>query len=273
MYKLGGTMQETLSAVLNSLSVAGDEYGINICTNITYNETVELLMLMRSLLLPRVFRRTPDIPANALIYIIQAKLEHAIQNALGCERDKAEALSLKALEALPEAKRLVYSDICAAYDGDPAASSYEEIALAYPSLSAVSAYRLAHILYSLGVPLLPRIMTEHAHKRTGIDIHPGAIIGEHFFIDHGTGVVIGETCVIGNNVKLYQGVTLGAKSFPLDESGKPIKGIKRHPNIGDNVIIYANATILGDISIGHDSVIGGNVWLTKSIPSYSVCTS
>jgi len=146
----------------------------------------------------------------------------------------------------------------------------EEILLSYPSIEAVSTYRVAHELFDLGLPVVPRILTEHAHALTGIDIHPGATIGRHFFIDHGTGVVIGETTVIGDNVKLYQGVTLGARSFPKDEHGNPVKGIKRHPNIEDDVIIYAGATILGgDVTIGRGSVIGGNTWITKSVPAGS----
>ncbi len=172
------------------------------------------------------------------------------------------------IAAVPGVFALLAKDVQSAYDGDPAARSNEEIMLAYPAFEAISIYRLAHILYKMNVPVLPRMMTEHAHKITGIDIHPGATIGEHFFIDHGTGVVIGETTVIGDNVKLYQGVTLGAKSFEADEFGNPVKGIKRHPNIGNNVIIYANATILGgDTTIGDDCVIGGNVWITYSVES------
>ena len=256
---------------------ASPEFAVS--CNVTHGQTVELLKLMRSLVLPGVFENEPltkselDSLTQTRLYLTQAKLEQAMLASLQCDREKAKALSLEALSELPRVRELVYSDIHAAYDGDPAAASYEEIVLSYPSLAAVCGYRLAHILYALEIPLLPRIMTEHAHRRTGIDIHPGAKIGERFFIDHGTGVVIGETCVIGNNVKLYQGVTLGAKSFPLDEHGNPIKGIKRHPNIEDNVIIYANATILGNVTIGHDSVIGGNVWLTKSVPSYTVYTN
>ncbi|MBQ1466286.1 MAG: serine acetyltransferase [Eubacteriaceae bacterium] len=172
------------------------------------------------------------------------------------------------IAAVPGVFALLAKDVQSAYDGDPAARSNEEIMLAYPAFEAISIYRLAHILYKMNVPVLPRMMTEHAHKITGIDIHPGATIGEHFFIDHGTGVVIGETTVIGDNVKLYQGVTLGAKSFEADEFGNPVKGIKRHPNIGNNVIIYANATILGgDTTIGDNCVIGGNVWITYSVES------
>ena len=172
------------------------------------------------------------------------------------------------IAAVPGVFALLAKDVQSAYDGDPAARSNEEIMLAYPAFEAISIYRLAHILYKMNVPVLPRMMTEHAHKITGIDIHPGATIGEHFVIDHGTGVVIGETTVIGDNVKLYQGVTLGAKSFEADEFGNPVKGIKRHPNIGNNVIIYANATILGgDTTIGDNCVIGGNVWITYSVES------
>ena len=171
-------------------------------------------------------------------------------------------------DALPGIAETLETDVQAAYDGDPAARSSEEIMLAYPAFEAISIYRLAHCLYALKVPLLPRMMTEYAHRNTGIDIHPGATIGRYFFIDHGTGVVIGETCVIGEHVKLYQGVTLGAKSFEVDENGNPIKGIKRHPNIGDHVVIYAGATILGgQTHIGEHTVIGGNVWLTGSVPA------
>lgn len=189
-----------------------------------------------------------------------------------CTRCKARArkLTRQFIGSLPAVVDLLNTDIVAAYNGDPAAISHEEILLAYPGFDAVSVHRLAHELYKMELPLLPRVMSELAHSKTGIDIHPGATIGDHFFIDHGTGVVIGETCVIGHDVKIYQGVTLGARSFELDEDGNPVKGVKRHPDIEDNVIIYAGATILGgDTRIGHDSVIGGNVWLTHSIDPYS----
>jgi len=157
-------------------------------------------------------------------------------------------------------------DVQAAYEGDPAAKSHGETIFCYPSITAMIHYRIAHALYILDVPLIPRIITEMAHSHTGIDIHPGATISENFFIDHGTGVVIGETTIIGNNVRIYQGVTLGAKSFPLDENGNPMKGIPRHPIVEDDVIIYSGATILGRVTIGRGSVIGGNVWLTESVP-------
>jgi serine O-acetyltransferase len=179
----------------------------------------------------------------------------------------AEECAYAFLESLPRIRRMLAKDIQAAYDGDPAAHCIDEIILSYPAAYAITAYRVAHELHITGVPLLPRMLTELAHSRTGIDIHPGAEIGERFFIDHGTGVVIGETTVIGNRVKLYQGVTLGALSFPKDETGRLIRGRKRHPTIEDNVVIYAGATILGgETTIGEGSVIGGNVWLTESVP-------
>lgn len=180
-------------------------------------------------------------------------------------RLKAANLSAQFIVQLPQIRRLLATDVEAAYNGDPAATSYGEVISCYPAIKAISNYRIAHQLRQLGVPLIPRIITEMAHSETGIDIHPGAQIGSHFTIDHGTGVVIGETCIIGNNVKLYQGVTLGAKSFPLDEDGKPIKGIPRHPILEDDVIIYSNATILGRITIGRGATVGGNIWVTQDV--------
>ncbi|MBR4798272.1 MAG: serine acetyltransferase [Oscillospiraceae bacterium] len=171
------------------------------------------------------------------------------------------------LSRLPGIKEILLTDVEAAYEGDPAAKSTDEVILTYPAFTAIGAYRVAHELYVHQVPLIPRIMTEYAHRVTGIDIHPGATIGKRFFIDHGTGVVIGETTTIGEHVKLYQHVTLGAKSFEVAEDGSLVKGIKRHPDIGDNVVVYAGATILGgDTRIGNNCVIGGNVWLTHSVP-------
>lgn len=184
---------------------------------------------------------------------------------------KAEKITLEFMKSILPIREVLTTDLEAAYIGDPAARSVEEILLSYPSVEAVSTYRIAHELYRLGLPMVARIMSETAHAKTGIDIHPGATIGSHFFIDHGTGVVIGETCVIGNNVKLYQGVTLGAKSFELDENGNPVKGVKRHPDIEDDVVIYAGATILGgDVTVGRGSVVGGNAWITRSVPEYTM---
>ena len=176
-------------------------------------------------------------------------------------------------EQLSTVRQLLVEDIRAAYDGDPAALNYAVVQLAYPGLLAITAHRLAHELHKLDVPIVPRIMSEFIHSHTGVDIHPGAEVGHGFFIDHATGVVIGETSTIGNNVKVYQGVTLGAKSFPLDENGNPIKHIKRHPTVGDNVVIYAHATVLGDITIGKNSTIGGNVFLMKDVPDNSFVAS
>lgn len=171
------------------------------------------------------------------------------------------------LSKLPELRRILATDVVAAFNGDPAAKNYGEIISCYPVIKTLTNYRVAHELLILDVPLVPRMLTEMAHSETGIDIHPGATIGEYFTIDHGTGVVIGETCIIGNNVKLYQGVTLGAKSFPCDENGNPIKGIPRHPILEDDVIVYSNASILGRITIGKGATIGGNIWVTHDVPA------
>ena len=185
------------------------------------------------------------------------------------DRDTAASIAARFISKLPEIRRILATDVEAAYYGDPAATCFGEIICCYPIIRAITNYRIAHELYMLNVPLIPRIITEMDHSETGIDIHPGAQIGHHFTIDHGTGVVIGATCIIGNNVKLYQGVTLGAKSFPLDENGNPIKGIARHPILEDDVIVYSNATILGRITIGKGATIGGNIWVTDSVPAGS----
>ena len=181
--------------------------------------------------------------------------------------ETASLLAAQFISSLPEIRRILATDVEAAYYGDPAATCFGEIISCYPAIRAISNYRIAHELLVLGVPLIPRILTEMAHSETGIDIHPGAQIGHHFTIDHGTGVVIGATCIICNYLKLYQGVTLGAKSFPLDEEGNPIKGIPRHPILEDEVIVYSNATILGRITIGKGATIGGNIWVTENVPA------
>ena len=178
---------------------------------------------------------------------------------------KAKEMAFRLIERLPEIRRVLATDVEAAFNGDPAAENFGEIISCYPVIKALTNYRIAHELHLIGVPLIPRIISEMAHSETGIDIHPAASIGNHFTIDHGTGVVIGATCIIGNNVKLYQGVTLGAKSFPCDENGNPIKGIPRHPILEDGVIVYSNATILGRITIGKGSVVGANIWVTEDL--------
>ncbi len=209
--------------------------------------------------------------------VLAEQTEHAFEYACshrqrphcGACRTRAEKAVCRLLENLPEIQAILEEDAEAAYEGDPAAQSTLEVVMSYPGLYAIAVHRIAHVLYREGVPLIPRMMSEYAHSKTGIDIHPGAQIGPRFFIDHGTGVVVGETTVIGRNVKLYQGVTLGALSFPQDAQGRLVKGIKRHPHVEDNVVIYGGATILGHITIGAHSVIGGNVWLTHSVPPYS----
>jgi serine O-acetyltransferase len=217
--------------------------------------------------------RNAAIDLNSLVEQALANCCEKAEKGKGCCHtciERANEVTIGLLEKLPRIRETLHTDVQAAYLGDPAARSTEEILLCYPSIEALSIHRIAHELYSAGVPLIPRVMSEYAHQVTGIDIHPGATIGRYFFIDHGTGVVIGETCTIGDHVKLFMGVTLGAKSFQMDDQGNPVKGIKRHPDIEDNVVIYSNATILGgDTRIGHDSIIGGNVWLTHSVPPFS----
>jgi serine O-acetyltransferase len=183
-------------------------------------------------------------------------------------KDQAAQLALQFIDRLPEIKRLLYTDVEAIFLNDPAVRNYGEVIFCYPVVQAMVHYRMAHELLQMGIPVIPRIITELAHSATGIDIHPGATIGEYFSIDHGTGVVIGETCIIGSHVTLYQGVTLGAKNFSLDAHGHP-RNIPRHPILEDNVTVYSNSTVLGRITIGHDSVIGGNVWLTHDVPAGS----
>ena len=180
---------------------------------------------------------------------------------------RARAATGKFLSALPDLREVLASDVLAAYQGDPAAQDTDEVVISYPAVIAIATYRLAHLLLQLEVPLMPRIMTEHAHSLTGIDIHPGTRVGKGFFIDHGTGVVIGETTIIGDNCKLYQGVTLGALSFPHDETGQIRRNYKRHPTLEDDVVVYSNASILGDVTIGKGATVGGNVFLTRSVPA------
>jgi serine O-acetyltransferase len=212
---------------------------------------------------------------DALLGRIDSRLVAEVEKCLRFARAEAPSaaareLTTRFLAQLPELRRTIKTDVDAAYRGDPAARSIEEIILAYPCVLVISLQRLAHVLYHLQVPLLPRMLTEYAHERTGCDIHPGARLGSHFFIDHCTGVVIGETATVGSHVKIYQGVTLGAKSFTLDAEGQPVKGVKRHPDIGDHTTIYAHATILGgDTRVGAHSIIGSNVWLMKSVPEHS----
>ncbi len=237
----------------------------------------EAVELFRSVIFTGYFRQEP---ATYLIYRLASILSRQISIAIkeeadnkgeevpcDCE-DRGICVAETIVRKLPELKRILGTDVKAVFDGDPAARSYREVILCYPSMSAISSYRLAHAILECNVPLIPRLITEQSHSRTGIDIHPGAVIGNYFSIDHGTGVVIGETSVIGNHVRLYQGVTLGAKSFKYDSEGRPLNE-PRHPILEDNVTVYSNTSILGRITIGHDSVIGGNIWQTVSVAPYS----
>ncbi len=241
-------------------------------------EIVKVIKDLQSLLFPNYFKHSEGsenvLSQTELLLNIYNRLVVQIKGAYafnGTAMDKTpQELCNEFIERLPKIKQMLIKDIEAIYEGDPAAKCHEEVLICYPGFYAISIFRLAHELYSLKVPLIPRVMTEYAHEKTGIDIHAGATVGEYFFIDHGTGIVIGETTTIGNHVKIYQGVTLGAKSFELDENGAPVKDIKRHPDIGNNVVIYANATILGgNTKIGDNCVIGGNTWLTHSVEAGS----
>ena len=249
-------------------------------------EVVKVLEDLFSILFPGYLGKEEVTKANIRYYLgaklnsvyvrltgeVEKSLKYICRKVKTCPSDicqkRGQVVVKELLEKLPEIRSLLSCDIQAAYAGDPAAVSAEEVILSYPCVLAITTYRIAHVLYVEGIPLIPRIMSEHIHSLTGIDIHPGATIGKCFFIDHGTGVVIGETAEIGDNVKLYQGVTLGALSFPKDEKGNIIKGRKRHPTIGNNVVIYSGATILGPKAVvGDDVVIGGNVWITSPVPT------
>ncbi|CAM3080406.1 serine O-acetyltransferase EpsC [Rariglobus hedericola] len=276
------TLDDITKALLASYETEGGINhldGINLPSDESVNRLASDFM---HLLFPGFFEQKPvtkkEVPAltASRLGAIQTSLSSNIEKALSHARTedasvRAASITTELLSRLPDIRRIVQTDVQAAYNGDPAARSTEEIILAYPCVLVISLQRIAHELYKLGVPILPRMLTEYAHERTGTDIHPGAQIGTHFFIDHCTGVVIGETARIGNHVKIYQGVTLGAKSFEVDNDGNPIKGVKRHPDIDDNVTIYAHATILGgDTKIGAHSIIGANVWILEPVPSNSI---
>jgi serine O-acetyltransferase len=255
------------------------------------DKILEVIELLTEILFPGYTGKTLVKKSNIdfividILYHVYSELAEQVERAYkyqcrmeNCDtgdcREMAEDATLYLLTQLPKIRQLLKGDVDAAFDGDPAAKSYEEIVISYPCITAIATYRIAHELYLRQVPLIPRIMSECAHSRTGIDIHPGATIGRNFFIDHGTGVVIGETTIIGNNVKIYQGTTLGAMSFPKDDRGRIIKGKKRHPTIEDDVTIYAEATILGDVTIGKGAIVGGNVWLKQSVPAgFTVATA
>ncbi len=255
------------------------------CPLPNYDEVVAVIHDLEEILFPGFRRREGLHRGNVEYYVgdlvdqlhdrltrqIGRALRHEAGATSDCTEDEdyealGQAKTLLFLDRLPELRSTLATDVKAAFNGDPACRTPDEVIFCYPGLEAITVYRLAHLLYELDIPFIPRMMSEWAHCRTGIDIHPGATIGEHFFIDHGTGVVIGETCHIGEHVKVYQGVTLGALSFDTDTDGNLVRGVKRHPTIEDHVVIYANATILGgDTVIGHDAVIGSSVWITRSV--------
>ncbi len=246
----------------------------------------QIVTLVKSIIFPDYFnKRQPDesirsyyigVHMEQLQQLLVKQIAHGLQFCEECEAnmtkqkvyEEASRLAMEFIDELPEIKRLLYTDAQAMFDNDPAAPNYGEVIFCYPVMNTMTHYRIAHKLHLLKVPVIPRIITELAHSKTGIDIHPGATIGEYFAIDHGTGVVIGETCIIGNHVTLYQGVTLGAKSFKYDEQGNMLN-VPRHPVIEDYVTVYSNASILGRITIGHHSTIGGNIWLTHDVPPHS----
>ncbi len=275
--------EEIVKALLESYRKVGNINHLD-CANLPSKHVIaSLCEELLQLLFPGFFAEeavsSDELPllTNELVDGVRERLSAEITYSLKLNQIDASAesngetaneLSCQFLSAMPGIRELLRTDVEAAYEGDPAARSFEEIILAYPGLEAIAIQRLANVLYMAGVPLIPRMMTEWAHSRTGIDIHPGAQIGTHFFIDHGTGVVVGETCVIGNHVKLYHGVTLGARSFQKDDEGHIVKGTKRHPNVEDGVTIYPNSTILGgDTIIGARSTIGANVFIMKSVPA------
>lgn len=262
---IGKTLNALSEATYTDVKKASERCGIP-----NRKTIIRIIKDLQALLFEGYFRKG-ELFGHDLLSEVYDKLGEQICAAFSFtgeehDRDKILSLTEEFIACLPLIKEKLHKDIEALYAGDPAARCREEVLICYPGFYAISIYRFAHKLYKMGVPLIPRIMTEYAHEKTGIDIHAGAEIGESFFIDHGTGIVIGETTTIGDRVKLYQGVTLGAKSFELDGDGNPVKGIKRHPDIGNDVIIYANATILGgNTRIGDRSIIGGNVWITSSV--------
>ena len=282
-------LKDQLPKITARLVQTYDELGtinhLDHCPLPSYDEIIAVIDDLTEILYPGYRRREGLHHGNISYYVgdlidrlhdrLTTQIGRALRHEAGatsdCDNDHdydalGQAKTLLFLEQLPELRTVLATDVQAAFDGDPACQSLDEVIFCYPGLEAITVYRFAHLLEALQIPFIPRMMSEWAHRHTGIDIHPGATIGSHFFIDHGTGVVIGETCHIGEHVKIYQGVTLGAVSFPTDSDGQLVRGQKRHPTIEDNVVVYANATILGGRTvIGHDAVIGSNVWLTRSV--------
>lgn len=284
-FRLKDQLPDITDRIVDTYDELGTINHLDHCPLPSYKEVVLALDDLIEILYPGYRRREGLHRGNVSYYVgdLIDRLHDRLTNQIGralrheagassdCHGDVdyealGQAKTLQFLDELSELRRVLATDVQAAYDGDPACKNLDEVIFCYPGLQAITVYRLAHLLYELQIPFIPRMMTEWAHKNTGIDIHPGATIGTHFFIDHGTGVVIGQTCEIGNHVKIYQGVTLGALSFPTDGNGDLVRDQKRHPTIEDRVVIYANATVLGGRTVlGHDAVIGSNVWLTSSV--------
>ena len=284
-FRLKEQLPELTRRIVETYSQVSGIHHLGHCPLPKYEVVIEVIESLKEIIYPGYRRREGLHLGNVLYHVgdlidslhdrlttlIGRALRHEAGASADCDGEVdyealGQAKAIQFLEQLPDLRRELALDVRAAYEGDPAVKTPDEVIFCYPGLEAVTVYRLAHLLWQLEVPLIPRMMTEWAHSKTGIDIHPGARIGRHFFIDHGTGVVIGETCEIGDHVKLYQGVTLGALSFPTDGEGNLLRGAKRHPTLEDRVVIYANATVLGGMTvIGHDSVIGSSVWLTRSV--------
>lgn len=290
-FRLKDQLPDLTKRLVDTYDSLGTINHLDHCPLPNYDEVIAVTDDLEEILFPGYRRREGLHRGNVEFYVgdlidrlhdrLTRQIGRALRHEAGATHDCTEeedyealgqAKTLLFLDRLPELRSTLATDVQAAYDGDPACKTPDEVIFCYPGLEAITVYRLAHLLYELDIPFIPRMMSEWAHCRTGIDIHPGATIGDFFFIDHGTGVVIGETCHIGEHVKIYQGVTLGALSFATDGQGNLVRGQKRHPTIEDRVVIYANATILGgDTVVGHDAVIGSSVWVTKSIaPSTTV---
>ena len=288
-FRLKDQLPDITERIVATYAKGGRINHLDHCPLPRYDEVITAIGELSEIMFPGYRRREGLHRGNIAYYVgdlvdrlhdrLTTQIGRALRHDAGATSDcetaedfeaLGQAKTLQFLDQLPELREVLATDVQAAFDGDPACKSPAEVIFSYPGLEAIMVYRLAHLLHELSIPFIPRMMTEWAHSRTGIDIHPGATIGRHFFIDHGTGVVIGETCHIGERVKLYQGVTLGALSFPTDEDGHLVRGQKRHPTIEDGVVIYANATVLGGRTVvGHDSVIGSSVWLTSSVAPHT----
>jgi serine O-acetyltransferase len=288
-FRLKDQLPEITDRLVQSYDTVGRINHLDHCPLPRYDEVIAAIHELTEIMYPGYRRREGLHHGNIAYYVgdlvdrlhdrLTTQIGRALRHEAGATSDctsehdfeaLGQAKTLQFLDRLPDLRAVLATDVQAAFDGDPACRTPDEVIFCYPGLEAVTVYRLAHELHELGIPFIPRMMTEWAHSRTGIDIHPGATIGEHFFIDHGTGVVIGETCEIGRRVKLYQGVTLGALSFATDGEGQLVRGTKRHPTIEDRVVIYANATVLGGRTVvGHDSVVGSSVWLTSSVAPHT----